>query len=263
VEWATFARVSRVPRAGEIARGGAAWDRAAGGGAVAAVRLSRMAPEAHLLTALGDDAEGRRAAAELALLGVHVHAVWRPEPQRRVFVHVDDDGERTITTLGRRLEPHRNDPLPWDLLPTCDAIYFTAGDAGALRAARTARVLSATARVLPVLAEAGVPLDALLSSANDAGEKYTRGDISPEPRLVVRTEGARGGSWITADGRSGRFAAVALPGPRIDTYGAGDSFAAALTFALADGQPLEQALHRAAQAGAAALSERAPYAEVP
>ena len=63
------------------------------------------------------------------------------------------------------------------------------------------------------------------------GVRPRRGSPDP-PALIVRTEGRRGGRYETADGRSGRYEAVAPPGPVVDTYGAGDSFAAGLTFAL-------------------------------
>ena len=62
---------------------------------------------------------------------------------------MDDSGERTITTFGPRLEPVGADAqVPWSALAEMDAVYFTAGDVGALRAARAARVLVASPRAL-------------------------------------------------------------------------------------------------------------------
>ena len=72
-------------------------------------------------------------------------------------------------------------------------------------------------------------------------------------RLVAATEGGAGGAWHTADGRAGRWAAASLPGPLVDTYSAGDCFAAALGFAIARGDAVEPALAFAATRGAAAL----------
>jgi ribokinase len=171
---------------------------------------------------------------------------------------VDARGERTITVLGPRLGPEGADPLRWDELAACDAVFFTAGDAAALRAARAARVLVATPRALPVLAAAGVRLDALVGSARDPGEAVAPGAIQPPPALEVRTEGGEGGRWVAADGRRGRFDPVPLPGPVSDTYGAGDSFAAGLTVGLGAGLPLEEALALAARCGAAAVAGRGP-----
>ena len=55
VEWVEFVRVDRLPASGEIAHGSDSFSEPAGGGAVAAVQLARLAGEAELFTALGDD----------------------------------------------------------------------------------------------------------------------------------------------------------------------------------------------------------------
>jgi len=70
VEWIRFARVDRVPAAGEIAHSFEDWEEAGGGGAVAAVQLSLLADETHLFTALGNDELGRRSREELESRGV-------------------------------------------------------------------------------------------------------------------------------------------------------------------------------------------------
>ena len=71
------------------------------------MQLARLGGSATLYTALGADALGRRAAKELAELGVRVEAVFRDEPQRRAFTFIDADGERTITVIGARMAPTR------------------------------------------------------------------------------------------------------------------------------------------------------------
>jgi ribokinase len=259
VEWVEFARVERVPAPGSIVHTLDTWEEAAGGGAVAAAQLARLAGECLFLTALGDDALGHRAKRDLEALGVRVEAAWRSEPQRRAFVHLDADAERTITVMGDRVGPDGADPLPWGELDGMDAIYFTAGDPAAVREARAARKLVATVRAIEALAGAGVQLDALVSSAKDEGEQYELGDIDPPPLLVARTAGAAGGALVTADGRSGEWAAAPLPGPPVDAYGAGDSFAAGLTYGLADRRSPQQALMLGARCGAACMTGRGPY----
>jgi ribokinase len=260
VEWIEFARVEHVPKPGEIVQALEDWVEPGGGGAVAAVQLARLAGECLFLTALGDDDLGHRAKRELEALGVRVEAAWRSEPQRRAFVHVDAAAERTITTIGERLGPRGDDPLPWAELEGADAAYLTAGDAAAVRAARAAGNLVSTVRAVDPLAEAGVQIDVLVSSAHDAGERYQPGDIAPPPRVVARTAGAAGGSLETADGTTSTWAAPPLPGPPVDAYGAGDSFAAGLTFGLAEGRSAEEAAALGARCGAACLTGRGPYA---
>src|SRR3712207_3545751 len=118
----------------------------------------------------------------------------------------------------------------------------------------------ASARGLETLADAGVKLDVLVASSKDAGERYERGQLSPEPRLVVHTAGAAGGEWERDDGETGRYEATPLPGPVADSYGCGDSFAAGLTFGLGAGMPVEAALQLAARCGAACFTGRGPFA---
>ena len=65
VEWAEFLRVPRLPAAGEILHVSDQWEAPAGGGAVTAVQLARLAGHATLFAALGDDELGHRAADEL------------------------------------------------------------------------------------------------------------------------------------------------------------------------------------------------------
>lgn len=259
VEWVEFVHVQRVPHPGEIVHAEDSWALPAGGGGVAAVQLAKLAGNATLFTALGDDRLGKASRKGLERLGVRVEAVFRPFPQRRGFTYIDAGGERTITTIGERLNPSGDDPLPWDDLAETGAVYFTAGDPTALHAARRARVVVATSRILGDLARAAVRLDAVVGSAVDPAEAYRRGDLDPPPRLVVRTEGKEGGTFETDEGRSGRYPATPLPGPIVDTYGSGDSFAAGLTFALGAGYGVEEALDLAARCGAACLTGRGPY----
>jgi ribokinase len=259
VEWVDFVRVARLPSQGEIINAEEAWAEAAGGGAVAAVELMRLAGAATLYTALGNDDVGRAALAQLQALGLQVHAVFRGEPQRRALTYVDSAGERTITLLSRKLVAHRTDPLPWDELTEFAGIYFTGGGPGALQAARAAGKLVATARELPTLRDARVQLDAVVSSANDPGERYKRGDLEPEPALTVWTGGPEGGTYALAGDEPARYAAVPLPGPRTDAYGSGDCFAAGLTYGLAEGLPAAEALALAAVRGATAVTRKGAY----
>lgn len=260
VEWAEFAVVDHVPAPGEILHARECFHAAAGGGGVAATQLVKLAGTARFFTALGDDAEGRAAAVQLGATGMTVEVAWCEEPTRRVFTHLSDDHERTITVLGDRLVPRGSDDLPWEDLAGCDAVYFTGGDVEALRHARRARWLVATPRALEVVREAGVELDVLVGSAVDPGEVVPPGLLDPAPRFMVRTRGAEGGEWTASEGSTGTWAAEPLPGEPVDAYGCGDAFAAGLTFGLAQTGEIDAALQLAARCGAHALCDRGPYA---
>ncbi len=259
VEWVQFARVPHVPSAGEVMHAHDLFEEPAGGGAVAAVQLARLAGQAELFTALGEDEHGRRSVTRLGELGVAVHAAERPERTRTAITLLDDAGERTITTFGSRLEAvGADEDLPWSALAGMSAVYFTAGDLGALRAARKARVLVASPRAVDALGQ-GVPLDALVLSGDDAVERRLTARAQEEAELVVFTGGAHGGAYTERSRGSGAWEAATPPGNRVDAYGCGDSFAAGLTYALGAGLEVPAALALAARCGAVCLTGRGPY----
>lgn len=260
VEWVDFVRVARLPAPGEILHADETWSDAGGGGAVAAVELIRLgADPVDFFCALGDDENARRTRAPLGELGVRVHAVARPRPQRRTVTLLDAAAERTILVLGERLVPHGDDPLAWEELAHADAVYFTGGDAAALRHARAGATLVATGRAREAILPARVRLDALVASARDPSEDLAPHELDPPPTLALLTAGGDGGTWRHADGRTGRWAALPVPGEAQDAYGCGDCFASGLAVELAAGRDVEDALAGAARAGAAALARRGAY----
>jgi ribokinase len=132
----------------------------------------------------------------------------------------------------------------------------------------------------------GVPLDALVWSADDETEREEAARARADARLAVVTEGERGGSYQerggpgaehggsdtervdsgagradpdTPRGESGRWPAAEPPGAPVDSYGCGDSFAAGLTFGLGRGLPAPDAIELAARCGATCLTGRGPY----
>jgi ribokinase len=260
VEHVEFCVVDRLPQAGEIAHATDAFAEAAGGGAVAVVQLRKLAGAAAFFTALGSDHVAGAVREDLERHGVTVHAARRDRPHRRCFTHLDARGERTITVIGERIVPRGDDPLPWDDLERHDAVYLTLGDPGAVRRARRAGVLVATVRAMDALVEADVEIDALVSSAADPSEQHDLTRLRRRPRAVIRTEGADGGEYTLPDGTTGRWEATRPPGPTVDAYGCGDSFAAGLAFGLGAGLDLDAALHLAARCGAHCLTGRGPYA---
>ena len=192
VEWVQFARVPHVPRAGEVVHAREPFEEPAGGGAVAAVQLARLAGGARLMTALGGDELARRSIARLRELGVDA---FQPG-QRRLR---DPQGGDARGRSRRAHDHHATDrawsragsdeELPWAELAQMDAVYFTAGDLDALRAARAARVLVASPRAGEVLGH-GVELDALVLSGEDAIERRQAERVGAEAKLG-RVDGGR------------------------------------------------------------------------
>ena len=253
VEHVTVGRVPAPPAAGEIAHLEEPRWLPGGGGGIAFFQLARSAGEVHLFTALGDDDAARQVEARLRDSRAHIHAARRREAHSRDIVMVTPAGERTIIVVGEPLHPERSDDLPWDMLASCDAAYFTAQDPEAIRAARAARLLVVTARRSQALARSGVRADVVVGSVRDLRETSTLADYAVPPKALVMTEGALGGSVETAGGLV-RFASAARESPVVGAYGAGDSFAGALTWYVASGLPVVEACARAAVHGAAVLS---------
>jgi ribokinase len=259
----SFGSVDHVPRAGEIVNSIETWDEPAGGGAVAAVQLAKLAGACDLFTAFGDDDLGEQSERGLTALGLTVHAAIRDAKTRRAVAMIDHGNERTIVTLGERLEPQGSDDLPWERIRGADVAYVTAGDPEAFQAARQARLLVVTSRALaPLMASSVVP-DVLVGSARDQAEMYEAGSFGPSPTLFVKTSGLAGGTW-ERDGESGRWKSPAItqdddPDTPADAYGAGDSFAAALAYGLAADMQISDAIKLAARCGAACAYGRGPY----
>lgn len=250
VEFVDFLPVPRLPRQGEVIHAEEGFLRAGGGGGVAASILAEMGAEVDFFTALGDDADGHAAVAQLEECGARMHVAWRAEPTRRAVTLLEPGGERTIITLGKRLEPLGSDQLEWERLREAGSVYFTAGDAGALDHARRAAVVVASPRARAVLETSTV--DALVFSESDPDEAEWAKRATPHARLLVATEGERGGRWWGES--EGRWEPTPLPGPVRDSYGCGDSFAAGVTFALGRGDSIDEAVALGAQWGALALT---------
>jgi ribokinase len=252
VEWVDFIPVERFPAAGDVVHSQQTFARAAGGGGVVASVLAELDVEVDFFCALGRDTHGHAAAQELTRRGVHVHVAWRDRPTRRAVTLLDQSGERTIVTIGERLEPDGSDPLEWDRLRDADGVYFTAGDPSALQLARAARIVVASPRGRHALEAQGPQIDALVYSANDHSELEWAKRVARRTRLLVETNGAHGGRWWGES--EGTWLAVEPPGKPHDAYGCGDSFAGGFTLGLARDESVAEAAALGARLGAEVLT---------
>ncbi len=257
VEHVTIGTVPALPAPGDIAHLERPRPFPGGGGGVAFYQLLQAPCETLLYTALGDDDAAKFVEANLVTTGARVFAARRVQAHTRDLVMVTPGGQRTIVVVGEPLHPKRSDPLPWDELATCDAVYFTAQDPAALRAARAAKVLVVTARRRAALVESGVAADVVVGSLGDPREISVITDYPHPPRALVLTDGARGGQVETLAGIA-HFAPAVPPSPIVGSYGAGDSFAGALVYFLACGLAPLEAATRAAAYGAAVLRSLIP-----
>ena len=213
------------------------WAEAAGGGAVAAVQMVKLTGSALFFTALARRPLGRRTAEQLAARASTVHAgAARRAASGAASSYLDRRRRAHDHGARRAARPARRRPAAVGALDAVDGVYFTGGDAAALRAARRARVLVATPRADRALRDAGVAVDVLVHSGTDPARRSTRASSTRR-----RAPSSRRSARRRALGRRGRqrhLGAEPLPGPRVDAYGAGDSFAAGLTTGLAAGMPM-------------------------
>jgi ribokinase len=252
VEWVDFLAVEHLPALGQVTPATRVRRNAGGGAVVAAVVLAQLGAEVDFFGAVGSDDHGEACIAELKGYGITVHAARRRAPSREVITFLDAGHERSIVAIGERLACEGTDDLDWSRLEAADGVYFTAGDLAALRLARRARQLATTPRLAETLGAIDVELDALIYSADDEVETRWARTLAPHARLQVITDGDHGGHWTGVS--EGTWPSAPLPGPLVDSYGAGDSFAAGFTYGLAvSGDPAEAA-RIGAECGARALT---------
>ncbi len=257
VEWVTFLSVDKLPIAGNISHAKIGLEEPAGGGAVAAVQLSRLVNnDVHFFTALGRDSTGEKSYERLEKMGLKLHVGWREKKTRKGISMTDQKGDRAITVIGERLQPTIKDRLPWDTLSTFDGVYITATNSLTLKKCRESAVLVTTPRIkLKTLEEARIKIDAFIGSGLDPDEKLISEEITPLPALRIATEGEHGGmAWP-----GGRYNAVKINKPIIDSYGCGDSFAAGVTAGLSAGWSFQNSINLGAQCGAECCTHFGPY----
>ncbi len=256
-EWVSFVSVKRLPKPGGICHGSNLKEEPAGGGAVAAIQMTKLTKKkVHFFTALGKDAIGKKCFKRLRELGLSLHVAWRDHPTRKGFSFVDSNAERAITVVGERIQPNSLDPLPWNLLENYDGIFLTAADTELIKLCRKAKVLCATPRVkVKYLNEANIQLDALIGSNLDSEEKQEAQKIKTKSKVTILTEGSLGGELDPG----GRYEAFKLTTQELDSYGCGDSFAAGVTAGLAANYDVKEAIELGANCGAKCATIFGPY----
>ena len=254
VEHVTLGRVDAAPQPGDIQHLREARFLAGGGGGLAFAQLCQSDAEVHFFTAIGNDDGGRAVAARIRAVPDHVHtyAAVRSVEHPRVVVMVDKNGQRTIVVTASPLQPAASDDLPWSILASCDAVYFTGADPQSLRLARAARSLVVTARRSPVIRAAAVVPDVVIGSCSDPRENAPLLTYEPTPDALVLTDGPRAIRIYRTSGNT-HVAPPPAPPQTLGDYGAGDSFAAALTYFLSHRLSVEEACRRAGPYGAAVL----------
>ena len=185
VEWVRLRAGRARARAGRDrhSRGhlGGAGGRRSGRGRRARASSARRSTSS---SPLGNDELGRRARdaarASSAAASTRRCATSRSGARSPTSTTTASGRSRSWARSCTRTAPTRCRGTSW---PAWTPSTSPAGDPDALRAARQARVLVATARELPTLRVAQVQLDALVRSGHDPSESYEPGQLDPAPQL--------------------------------------------------------------------------------
>ncbi len=256
IEWMNFLKVDLLPKPGIITHAKTSLELPAGGGALIAKTLYELSNnEIHFFTSLGKDYYGEKSYEFFEKIGINLHVAWRSEATRKGFSLIDNNGERSITVIGKRLSPSYIDDLDWNILCEMDGIFITAGDNILFKKARKANILCTTPRVgIDLINKSNVNLDALIGSNLDPDESFLLSELNKKPRYIIKTEGEKGGIYIPG----GRFKAINNT-QMIDSYGCGDSFAAGVLYGLAENWPIEKALKLGTVLGRNCIEHFGPY----
>lgn len=283
--------VERFPAPGETVLTASYTLHLGGKGANQAVATARLGARAALIGCVGEDDHGARLRAGLTADGVDTR--WlrsSPSPTGVAFIQVDASGQNEIVVAsGANLEVTAED-LPVSVIGAADALLLQLELplATVLAGARVARehgvmvVLNlAPARALAreQLADVDVLLLNEVEAASLAGTADRQGLAGPErlaraltglvPRIVI-TLGADGAVWAAR--QEDVVNSGACPAFRVDvvdTTGAGDAFAGALTTHLAGsrgatlGAALGAAVRFASAAGALAATREGAQPSLP
>jgi ribokinase len=245
------ARAERLPVAGETVTD-AELDRFPGGkGANQALAAQRLGANAGLIACVGADAEADAALALLRAGGVNLEGVAQVEdaPTGVALIAVAASGENQIVVapganrclLPESLALPAADALICQLEVPVDTVAKAAADFDGFLCANLAPAKHVDVAVLQ-------RADLLVVNETEA---LWYGDSLAACRGMIATTFGAAGAVLSRDGED--IARVKPPRVQtVDSTAAGDTFTAALTIALVEGQAPEDALRFACAAGAAA-----------
>lgn len=272
----------RRPAGGETVLGGDTEVLPGGKGANTAVAAARLGAEVALLGAVGDDAHGSLLLDSLSTSGVRtdlVRVVRRPTGL--AFITVTPDGENSILVSPGANSALRPEDVPAAVseakvlvasleipLDTVEHAITTAAKAGTRMILNLSPVVTlpeSTLAAVDVLLVNQHEAAWLLGGSKDGAESVVRTSELPAllelgPRSAVVTAGAQGAVCVE-DGRVSE-----VPSPHVeavDTTGAGDAFAGALAFALAQDSSLPDAVERAVRVAAFSVTRRGAQPSYP
>ena len=264
------ARVTRIPVAGETLSGTTFAMAPGGKGANQALAARAAGAEVALFGATGRDPFAAAALVNLRASGVDLTGIARVDAVTGVaLIHVADDGENAITVVPGANALTRSTQVPDALLDVSTTLLMQLEiplvevQALATRArTRGTRVVLNAAPALPLPRSMLGLLDVLVVNESEATVIAKGWGMPREPERLAECMAEAGVTGVVTLGAAGAVVftdGMLLEVPAravhvIDTTGAGDAFAGALTAALDCGAPIQAAMEAAAAAGADACT---------
>ena len=272
------AQVARMPVPGETVRGQAFATAPGGKGANQALAAARAGASVKMFGAVGRDAFGAAALANLEASGVDLAGVIAVDAATGVAViHVDAHGENAITVVaGANDEAHAGQVPDNALRP--DAILVMQlevplAEVMALAGrARGTRIVLNAAPALALPEDLLRMIDTLVVNESEAAFAATELGLPEESEQFAIDASARYGCTVVVSlgsrgalaAREGELVLIAAPSVDVvDTTGAGDALVGAYATALDRGASLRQALAEGVAAGSLACTRRGAQDALP
>ena len=238
-----------LPRAGETIGKGSFQSLPGGKGANVALAAQRLGADVELRAAVGDDDYAVQALRFLKKEGVDFTRLVSVKDSHTglAFINVADDGENQIAVasgandkfMAGHISPITADGIITQFEIPLETIEAAINGFNGFVAINASPVVGGLERLLPYVS---------LIIVNEGEYAAYKEALEGYEGMIAITLGAKGAKLL----RAGKIIAEAKP-PKVDvvdTTGAGDSFAAALSVALMEGQSPEKALHFAVTVGA-------------
>lgn len=245
------ARVARAPGPGETVADGRLVRQPGGKGANQAIAAARLGADVCLIGAVGSDQDGDAQLSNLAAADVNIDQVQRvAQSTGTALIVVDERGENSIVVCpgaNRHLDPYAVRVDPHTALLAQLEIPVAAVEA----------IAAATDGFVAINVSPAREISASLLARGDLfivneSEYAAHPELARAPMTVV-TLGARGAVLMQNGEQVARAGAAATA--VVNSVGAGDAFAAALTVGIIRGDNPRTALHRACAVGAAAVAD--------
>lgn len=241
-------QTAQLPKAGETIGGGTYSAQPGGKGANIALAAKRLGANVTLLAAVGSDDYGEQALSNLKAEGVDLTQLKRkPAHTGLAFINVSETGENQIAVAAGANGAFKPEDLPrvqadalitqFEIPP--DTVLAAVKNFDGSTCLNPSPVIDDIAPYLP-------HTDLLIVNESEA-HAYGAA-LSSYSGLLVKTLGAKG-AVMSQNGLVLTEARPPMVEP-VDTTGAGDGFAAALTLALLENMPNQTALNFACTVGA-------------